>query len=270
MNIYLCDHDYDRETKSDWHRALEIAFGRVFLARMTKGWNEPEADHPAYQDRDAVLFVHSNAGEPEWREKANEVGIHCHFILVRSAGGQPPERNEKGNLHGCYWPPGEFEAKARSEIARLVEQMIAFRRDSGPASEQPGLAAAHPEGFARSVGGDEERAACRADHRIDWELLERPSTEELLAMRLLCEAKHVCGAEGSGELDGIAIRAPMTLQEWLAPFGKREAKDIEEVASMIGGGDIKAKAQAVLDAVRKNGDVQGAVSGFLAAMPHGG
>lgn len=71
----------------------------------------------------------------------------------------------------------------------------------------------------------------------------------LLAFRLLCEAKQACGIESKAEINGITVHAPENIGHWLAPFGKSKVEHIGEVAVMIGNGELKTKAKAVLDAV---------------------
>lgn len=90
-----------------------------------------------------------------------------------------------------------------------------------------------------------------------------PSNEAVLAFRLLCEAKQLCGDSPTKELNGITINAPMTIAQWLAPFGKSKASEISDVANLIGSGDVRTKAEAVLKAVNSNSDVAAALTEFL-------
>lgn len=106
--------------------------------------------------------------------------------------------------------------------------------------------------------------------------------ESCLAFRLLCEATKAIDeanaereksgqqATKSAELSGITIHAPTELKDWLAPFGKESgdatatAIVIDNVAGLIGSGDIKTRAKAVLDAVSGNGEtLKNAIEAFL-------
>ncbi len=83
------------------------------------------------------------------------------------------------------------------------------------------------------------------------------------AFRLLCEAWQFCGGEKCRDCQGIVIHAPLTLDDWLAPFGKSAVTDIPHVASMIG--TTKAPATAVLNAANGQGNLTTAIQAFLDA-----
>lgn len=121
-------------------------------------------------------------------------------------------------------------------------------------------------------GGDRAKAYAyetKFAHFLDIILPGR--VENLLAFRLLCEACKYKKAEGKIEFEGIEIHAPKGIGQWLAPFGKEvsqnaneNAKAIDEVAGMVGSGDIKTKAKAVLEAVPGNADkLAKAIDDFL-------
>jgi hypothetical protein len=93
--------------RTKWQVVLEKEFDDQFASSLTEGWTEPESRHPAYADSTALLFCHSDGGEYRWKKKADDV--NCHIILVRRGPYRyPPERNAKGNLHGCWWIPDDF------------------------------------------------------------------------------------------------------------------------------------------------------------------
>ena len=80
MRIYLCDHTYNecQEDECVWYVALRTAFGGRFAATETQGIDAPPSRHCGYDDPSAVLFVHSQEGEEQWRQKANEHTTQCH------------------------------------------------------------------------------------------------------------------------------------------------------------------------------------------------
>jgi hypothetical protein len=95
--------------------------------------------------------------------------------------------------------------------------------------------------------------------------------ENRIAFRLLCDAYKFRKIDNQSKCGGIEIHAPEDIGQWLAPFGKEpgdndaaKAKAIDDVASMIGSGDIKTKAKAVLETANFNDEkLRIAVKGFL-------
>ena len=94
--------------------------------------------------------------------------------------------------------------------------------------------------------------------------------ENRLAFRLLCEAYKCKRIDNKNDCEGIEIHAPEGIGQWLAPFGKVEggddaakAKAIDEVAGMIGSGEVKKRAKAVLEAGNGTGDLKKAIGEFL-------
>jgi hypothetical protein len=87
--------------------------------------------------------------------------------------------------------------------------------------------------------------------------------EPVLALRLLCEAKQMCGNAPFKEVNGVTINAPISIEQWLAPFGKRNAGEIDDVVQLMGRKEAREKARGVLQAVRDSGDVDGSISDFL-------
>lgn len=88
------------------------------------------------------------------------------------------------------------------------------------------------------------------------------------AFRLLCEAYLLCNGETKKEIEGISIHAPMSLKDWLAPFGAKPEDDnaIDEIAAMIGTGEIQTKVKNVLRAVgEKAQDLKSPINAFLDA-----
>lgn len=86
--------------------------------------------------------------------------------------------------------------------------------------------------------------------------------EPALAFGLLCEAKQAC--EDGVQKDnfngsGITIHAPMSIEDWLDPFGKKREDNnaIHEVAGIISSGEINinTKVKTILESVTKNGDI---------------
>lgn len=84
-----------------------------------------------------------------------------------------------------------------------------------------------------------------------------------LALRLLCEAWEQVTVKKEPTVSGITIHAPTDFSKWLAPFGGSTTGDIERVVGMVGYGDIRTKAKAVLDAANEKGDLQEAITEFL-------
>jgi hypothetical protein len=91
----------------------------------------------------------------------------------------------------------------------------------------------------------------------------------LLAFRLLCEAKEACNRDDKLENykgTRITIHAAKDIGQWLAPFGENlSPPDISKVAGMIGSGDVKKAAEEVLNAVNQNHDPSVAITNFLKA-----
>lgn len=202
MKIYLVDWSYNhfRKEQCPWYRALHAAFPTAFDAHLTISGNDPPLNVLVYNDQSAVIFAHSNGGEQKWRDKANEVGTRCHIVLVRGGGGQKPESNTKGNLHGCFWPPSDFEATGDSSIRAEVAEIC------------------------RQLNGD-------AASQVDWRLLQPAPCEDILALRLLCEAWLYVDRGTNTQLTS-PLKTPRAPNEWFAPFG-RTASD--EAATEIGG-----------------------------------
>jgi len=104
--------------------------------------------------------------------------------------------------------------------------------------------------------------------------------EPIMALRLLCEAKRAVvnaktlhpTATASGldtntiTMNGITIRAPATIAEWLRPFGGQTRDDISKVAAVIGSGEISRKAECVLKAAADDGDLNEAIDRFLGSV----
>jgi hypothetical protein len=90
-----------------------------------------------------------------------------------------------------------------------------------------------------------------------------PSNEAVLAFRLLCEVKQMCGDSPTKEFNGIKINAPMSIEQWLAPFGKSQASEIGDVANLIGSEKVGAKAKVVLEAANGGGNLNQAIREFL-------
>lgn len=233
MNIYLIDHSFVLRSpeKCAWHLALIETLKEKFSSTMYA--DVVPFNHPGFLSTDSAVFVHSNGREDNWRHKADSVECCCHIVLVRSAGRQSVEASKKGNFHGCYWSPVEFKSKSRREISLFVEQIT--RGDS-------------PD-------------------KVEWSLLEAPRSDELLAFRLLCEAKQICGSDPKKEFAGITVYSPMSIDDWLRPFGVANSDRIADVAGKVGSGDIKDKATAVLNAARGEAGlkVAEAISDFLLA-----
>jgi hypothetical protein len=151
MKVYLCDPKHDTEWPSAWYSALLSSFPRMFQFSDTITKNEPPQDHPAYKDSNAILICHSTA-ETNWKKEADRQ--QCHFVLVRSGGQQRKESNARGNLHGCYWHPDDFNVTPRPARLRAWLDQI----NSGSPSAN-----------------------------VQWSLLQPAPTERLWALRLLCE-----------------------------------------------------------------------------------
>lgn len=84
-----------------------------------------------------------------------------------------------------------------------------------------------------------------------------------LALRLLCDAWEQVTVMKEPTVHGITIHAPMDFSKWLAPFGGSSTGDIERVVGMIGSGDIRTKAKAVLESANGTGDLTEAIGEFL-------
>ncbi len=124
MKLFLSDHTLSSQGKTRWQNALEKVFGAQFQSGATNEWTQPKSRHPAYRDATAILFCHSDGGEPRWKRKADSV--KCHLILVRSVYRYPPESNRKGNLHGCWWIPDDFVMPSRPpRLQQWIEQVQA-------------------------------------------------------------------------------------------------------------------------------------------------
>lgn len=172
MKIYLCDREYTARDKSEWHNALTSALPDHFKHTETRDWNEPEEFHPAYSDADAVIFCHSNAGEPAWRRKA--AAVDCHIVLARRSGRQKQEEDAKGNLHGCHWSPAEFITAAREGSPQRLALWI-------------------------------HRAQTKNASEAQWSLLRAAATERLWALRLLCEAYELPETKKNIPKDWISL-----------------------------------------------------------------
>jgi hypothetical protein len=121
MKIFLSDPTHPSGENVNWQRALKRAFGNQFESAATENWDDPEEEHPAYENQNAIIFCHSSSGA-KWRRKADSV--LCHVILVRSAERQGSEKNKKGNLHGCHWTTSEFlNAKRHTRLQQFIEQL---------------------------------------------------------------------------------------------------------------------------------------------------
>ena len=230
VKIYLIDHDFTLPGKCDWYHALNAVFGVSFQANSALDGDDPPETHDGYNNVNALIFAHSRQS-PKWKDKADLVS--ATIVLVHSAGGHAEERNVKGNLHGCYWSPQDFQSTKRPEIARFIKQVL----DDVPASE------------------------------IDWSLLKTPRSEEFLALRLLCEARRECGDSQKIDIHGFTIHAPVTVKDWLTPFGKADESQISGLASLMGTGEIVTKAEAVFNAVKEHADLSTPITEFLKVFP---
>jgi hypothetical protein len=206
INVYLCERNYVERRKEEcaWYVALGAAFGERFCRNKTQAINIPPPTHCAYADPDAVLFVHSNGGEHLWRDRAAEETTSCHVVLVRSDGGQRSEQSSKGNLHGCFWAPEDFEL--------------------------PGGPRGKPEvtEFLRQMAGE-------SAHQVKWELLQPAPTEDILALRLLCEAWLFSHRLAGAEPGDLVITATDSPSEWFAPFAKDPSIDAAAaIANRVG------------------------------------
>lgn len=197
MNLYLCDYTHPSDEQPNWQFALESVFAELFKADGTEKWSEPERRHPAYQDKDAIIFCHSRWAEAAWRKKAD--AVLCQIVLVRRWGGQVLESNTKGNLHGCHWSPADLLADSRPRrLDRWISQIKVGRVS-----------------------------------KIQWALLRPPPTEHLYALKLLCDAWELNSGKPEMAHSGIVINAPTTAVDWFRPFDKNVK---EENAEMIAAG----------------------------------
>lgn len=92
--------------------------------------------------------------------------------------------------------------------------------------------------------------------------LEYTDSSAKFAFRLLCEAWLISGGEAIKEFPNITIHAPVTLRDWLAPFGKSSEHDIPNVAAMVGA---EAEVAAVLNAAKRGGNLAAAIKAYLTA-----
>jgi hypothetical protein len=87
--------------------------------------------------------------------------------------------------------------------------------------------------------------------------------EPYLAFRLLQEAKRACGGNAATDRAGIRIHAPMTLEDWLKPFGSDDAKGLLEVARLIVETGKGASMEWVKNRMSKPEALKAAVSEYL-------
>jgi hypothetical protein len=120
-----------------------------------------------------------------------------------------------------------------------------------------------------SVGNDAGMTTSNAPASAGYSARD-PSA--FLALRLLCEAWEQVSLKKELTVCDITIHAPVSIWQWLGLFGitkphdetkKADAQMIDQVAGMIGSGDIRTKAKAVLEAANGTGDLTEAIGEFL-------
>jgi hypothetical protein len=188
-----------------------------------------------------VFIIHRDlANDGIWANAfANKLNGHAVIVSTQRVFNVPADWPDE-RTHACEWTPSEF-ANPPTRLAKWLGQVTA---------------------------GDIEV--------IDWDLLRRDRVEPILAFRLLCEAWKIKKIDRKENCEGITIHAPEKLEQWLAPFGikfgdinKNElvVEAIEQVAGMIGSGDIKTMAKAVLETADSKGkDLEKVILDFLAEV----
>jgi hypothetical protein len=165
MNVYVIDHTYNGENlmNSSWGFLVNIF---NVLNPVLSNDSDPPTAHVAYADAQSVFFVHVSGEEQDWRDKAGQVA--CHIVLLRTQGRQHEKGNFQGNLHGCYWSPGEFRNQSNTRAQMFIHQILAKNMPD-----------------------------------VDWELLYPDSIEPILAARLLVASRD----NQAKPLPGLEIRA---------------------------------------------------------------
>jgi hypothetical protein len=123
-------------------------------------------------------------------------------------------------LHGCFWAPEEFEvvgnACGKREITEFLRQMA-----------------------DESVG------------QLKWELLQPAPTEDVLALRLLCEAWLLSHRPESRKPDGLTIKAPDSPKEWFAPFATTPSVAAAAAIASTVGEIARADARTFLEKIAR-------------------
>ena len=233
MKIYLLDHNIG---DSGWEGSLRKAFGESFLSGTVESRVPP--NHDAYENENAVAFVHSNYRDL-WIRKSTT--IKCQIVLVRSEGRCDPVGQDNQNIYGCYWNPTEFSSSGPSNVVEFIKQVL----------------------------------GASSANKIDWSLLRAPRSPEFYAMLLLCDAWNQSKVGQPHLLAGYYTRAPNNYEEWRYPFKGISPHDPSNIASKIGNidplteaGDSEAeRISKVIFEAAKDSDasaLKAAVSEFMA------
>lgn len=177
-----------------------------------------------------VFILHLLADDFSAWSTAFNAELHGHAVVASTVRvSAVPADWPEDRTHPCEWTPSEF-ANPPARLAQWFQQLQTLSID-----------------------------------QIDWKLLRRDNAEQLFAFRLLCDAKRLCGEAPFLTLHGITIHAPVSISDWLNPFGVSDPDKMPEVASRIGSGEDQRKAQTVLRAVIGNDSsaLQKAINDFL-------
>jgi len=165
------------------------------------------------------------------------------------------------------------DIKSLGELSERCDRVVIYSGGGKPAHQlYPGIQPPISEEYP--IPGPILRKICKLAQVVksdnEWhKCIERLFNDEpFLAFSLLCEAYLLCDGEPSREVHGITIHAPTALKDWLAPFeiNHEDENATNQLAGMIGTGELKTKVTDVLQAVMKeDNNLKSAIEAFLTA-----
>lgn len=218
MKIYLRDHN--EGTHTVWKKALCAAGISLEhnLAVIEDGYYGNETPL-CVKAADACVFLHSQTYRQQWENGFKEGTFLGHLVVVSTQGGKSLSKSGCDRVHLCFWTPSHFEETNKGNHRRLRKWIEQIKSDDFD--------------------------------KVDWSLLQPAPTEQLYALRLLCEAWDLNKGREEDVHNGYTLKAPVIPNDWFNPFGQTALNNsaTEAIASGMVLDDAKNEVRTFLSKI---------------------
>ena len=202
IRYYVRDHTYEEDCGTGWGdfvlRLVAARGNSIEADSIIKSDNcDPRTETDTFKGENSIVFVHADGPESRglWIS-ATTNWLKGTVVFVSSKGRLNSNTLRKAataaglssyaRCCACFWSLPELNNVKNSRILALLESL----KTSTP----------------------------------DLQLLQPPPTEDVLTLRILCEAWLATEGKPTASLNGITIHAPVTPEDWFKPFGEEPTK----------------------------------------------